>query len=64
MPGAVGQTRGVVAEGLTLRRGLVRVDGDVGRSIELMLVPQPILSQLVSEAGHALNLLLVGEDNA
>lgn len=29
----------------------------------MMLVSQPILTQLLSEVGHALNLLLVGKDN-
>lgn len=66
MPKAAGWTGGgvkAVREGLTVGGDSVS-DGGRGSSIEVMLVPQPILTQLISEAGHALNLLLVGKDNA
>lgn len=44
---------------MRLRSWLAGADG----AIKVMLVPQPILTQLLSEAGHALDLLLVGKDN-
>lgn len=67
MPGAGGRTCGgveAVGEGLRVGGWLVCVVGRGGSSVEMMLVPQPILTQLIPEAGHALDLLLVGENDA
>lgn len=71
MPRTGGQILGVVEaveEGLAWRSRLFGCadSGGVdrgGSSIEMMLISQPILTQLISEAGHALNLLLVRKDN-